>query len=126
MSDGSGSSDDDGDYALETSATESSLRYPVHDCCEFEDAETLRVSSAIWSIVVLPVLRCCLSNTALLAAQDRARRRTSQKELEVKFELPWNNNTVINKHAIITTAQLTFLLTCCAFILATASHTSSC
>ncbi|KAG7368554.1 histone deacetylase superfamily protein [Nitzschia inconspicua] len=42
MSDGSGSSDDDGDYALDNQAPESSVRYPVHDCCEFDDAETLR------------------------------------------------------------------------------------
>lgn len=46
MSDGSGSSDDDGDYTLENPQPESSIRYPVHDCCEFEDAETLRVSKA--------------------------------------------------------------------------------
>lgn len=45
MSDGSGSSDDDGDYTLENPQPESSIRYPVHDCCEFEDAETLRVST---------------------------------------------------------------------------------
>jgi hypothetical protein len=47
MSDGSGSSDDDGEYTLENAATDSSTRYPVHDCCEFEDAETLRVSKGL-------------------------------------------------------------------------------
>jgi hypothetical protein len=45
MSDGTGSSDDDGDYAIDQQGPESSLRYPVHDCCEYEDAETLRVRS---------------------------------------------------------------------------------
>lgn len=52
MSDGSGSSDDDGDYAVDPSAPEASTRYPVHDCCEFESAETLRVCS----IMVVEVL----------------------------------------------------------------------
>jgi hypothetical protein len=43
MSEGNGSSDDDGDYAVNPPAPEASTRYPVHDCCEFESAETLRV-----------------------------------------------------------------------------------
>ena len=42
--DGTGSSDD-GDYALNQPGPEASVRYPLHDCCEFEDAETLRVSN---------------------------------------------------------------------------------
>ena len=40
-------SSDDGDYAMDGSGVPggaSSARYPVHDCAEFEDAETLRVS----------------------------------------------------------------------------------
>jgi hypothetical protein len=56
MSDGSGSSDDDGDYTLENTATESSTRYPVHDCCEFDDAEALRVSEAVLRVYTLD---CC-------------------------------------------------------------------
>lgn len=44
MSDASGSSDDDGDYAFGDSHMAESKRFPIHDCCEFEDAETLRVS----------------------------------------------------------------------------------
>lgn len=39
--DGTGSSDD-GDYALNQRGLEPSARYPLHDCCEFEDADTLR------------------------------------------------------------------------------------
>mmetsp|Transcript_13647 Transcript_13647/g.34298 ORF Transcript_13647/g.34298 Transcript_13647/m.34298 type:complete len:1034 (-) Transcript_13647:79-3180(-) len=39
--DGSGSSDDD-DYAMHQPGLEARARYPLHDCCEFEDAETLR------------------------------------------------------------------------------------
>lgn len=51
MSDGS--SDDDGDYAADNAGIPGSsssavgvpsMRYPVHDFAEFEDAETLRVS----------------------------------------------------------------------------------
>jgi hypothetical protein len=43
----SDSSDDDGDYSSENPGipgATSSIRYPVHDFAEFEDAETLRVS----------------------------------------------------------------------------------
>jgi len=38
--DGTGSSDD-GDYAMQP-GLEPRARYPLHDCCEFEDADTLR------------------------------------------------------------------------------------
>jgi len=48
MSDGTGSSDDDDDYAMGKKLSESTTRYPIHDCCEFEDAETLR------SIIFVP------------------------------------------------------------------------
>ena len=44
MSDDSGSSDDGEDYAYGESYVPESKRYPVHDCCEFEDVEALRVS----------------------------------------------------------------------------------
>jgi hypothetical protein len=37
------SSDDDDDFNFESSNI-ASKRYPVHDCCEYEDAESLRVS----------------------------------------------------------------------------------
>jgi len=41
-----GSSDEDGDdYAMHQQEFEQRSRYPLHDCCEFEDADTLRVSS---------------------------------------------------------------------------------
>ena len=40
---GGSSSDDDDDFDFE-SAHVGSKRYPVHDCCENEDAESLRVS----------------------------------------------------------------------------------
>ena len=40
----SSSSDDDDDYAYGDSNAIESKRFPVHDCCEFEDAEALRVS----------------------------------------------------------------------------------
>ncbi len=46
MSDASGSSEDDADYAFGDSHMAESKRFPIHDCCEFEDAETLRVSEA--------------------------------------------------------------------------------
>jgi len=39
----SSSSDDDEDYAFGDTTLESKS-YPVHDCCELEDAEALRVS----------------------------------------------------------------------------------
>ena len=38
------SSDEDEEYAYGDSNAADSKRYPVHDCCEFEDAEALRVS----------------------------------------------------------------------------------
>jgi len=41
MSD-TGSSDDGDDYGFADSQMPESRRYPVHDCCEFEDAEALR------------------------------------------------------------------------------------
>ena len=44
MSDPSGSSEDDGDYAFGDARMTESKRYPIHDCCEFEDADALRVS----------------------------------------------------------------------------------
>jgi hypothetical protein len=50
----SSSEEDDGDYAFGDTQMAESKRYPVHDCCEFEDAETLRVSryfTAIFSSV---------------------------------------------------------------------------
>lgn len=49
------SSDDDDDFHFD-SANVGSKRYPVHDCCEFEDADSLKVSSRLllldlnWSI----------------------------------------------------------------------------
>lgn len=46
--DGSGSSDDD-DYDMHQPGLEPVARYPIHDCCEFEDAETLR------SLIFVPV-----------------------------------------------------------------------
>jgi len=39
--DGMGSSDDD-DYAINQPELEPRARFPIHDCCEFEQAETLR------------------------------------------------------------------------------------
>jgi hypothetical protein len=45
MSDATGSSDDGDDYAYGDSHISESKRYPVHDCCEFDDAEALRVSA---------------------------------------------------------------------------------
>jgi hypothetical protein len=45
MSDATGSSDDGEDYAYGDSHISESKRYPVHDCCELEDAEALRVSA---------------------------------------------------------------------------------
>mmetsp|Transcript_27949 Transcript_27949/g.61564 ORF Transcript_27949/g.61564 Transcript_27949/m.61564 type:complete len:1058 (-) Transcript_27949:88-3261(-) len=39
--DGTASSDD-GDYAVNQPGLDSSARFPLHDCCEFEDVETLR------------------------------------------------------------------------------------
>ena len=44
MSDASGTSDDDGDYAYGDSHMVEAKRYPVHDSCEFDDVEDLRVS----------------------------------------------------------------------------------
>ena len=41
----SSSSDEDEDYAYGDSNAVESKRFPVHDCCEFEDAEALRVSA---------------------------------------------------------------------------------
>ena len=49
--DGSGSSDDD-DYDMHQPGLEQRARYPIHDCCEFEDAETLRVSPLVPVVVV--------------------------------------------------------------------------
>ena len=48
--DGSGSSDDD-DYDMHQPGLEQRARYPIHDCCEFEDAETLRVSPLVCLVV---------------------------------------------------------------------------
>jgi hypothetical protein len=39
------SSDDGEDYAYGDQQAVESQRFPIHDCCEFEDAEALRVSS---------------------------------------------------------------------------------
>ena len=39
----SSSSDDDDDFQFESSHV-GSKRYPVHDCCDNEDADSLRVS----------------------------------------------------------------------------------
>lgn len=41
------SSDEGGDYAYGEQQVVESQRYPIHDCCEFEDAEALRVSSIV-------------------------------------------------------------------------------
>lgn len=46
--DGSGSSEDD-DYAMNQPGLEPRARYPLHDCCEFEDADTLK------SLIFVPV-----------------------------------------------------------------------
>ena len=46
--DGTGSSDDDA-YGMQEPGNEPRARYPLHDCCEFEDADTLKVSS--WLVV---------------------------------------------------------------------------
>lgn len=46
MSDATGSSDDGEDYHYGEAHVSESRRYPVHDCCEFDDAEALRVSAA--------------------------------------------------------------------------------
>jgi hypothetical protein len=43
MSDASGSSDDGDGYAYGESQMAESRRYPVHDCCEFDDADALSV-----------------------------------------------------------------------------------
>jgi hypothetical protein len=48
MSDVTGSSDDGEDYVYGGSHLPEMKRYPVHDCCEFEDAESLRVSHKDW------------------------------------------------------------------------------
>lgn len=40
---GTATSSEDEDFLYET-AHVGARRYPVHDCCEFEDAESLRVS----------------------------------------------------------------------------------
>ena len=48
--DGSGSSDDD-DYDMHQPGLEQRARYAIHDCCEFEDAETLRVSPHVCLVV---------------------------------------------------------------------------
>eukprot|EP00980_Cylindrotheca_fusiformis_P021196 scaffold8150_cov118-Cylindrotheca_fusiformis.AAC.5 len=47
MSDVTGSSDDGEDYVYGGSHMPESKRYPVHDCCELEDAESLRVSEML-------------------------------------------------------------------------------
>lgn len=46
MSDVTASSDDGEDYVYGGGQLQEIKRYPVHDCCEFEDVESLRVS---WS-----------------------------------------------------------------------------
>jgi hypothetical protein len=43
----SDTSDDDEDYAHGEPMPGNEKRYPIHDCCEFEDAETLRVSPMV-------------------------------------------------------------------------------
>lgn len=40
----SSSSEDDEDYAYNDSNAAETKRFPVHDCCELEDADALRVS----------------------------------------------------------------------------------
>ena len=40
--DGSDGSSDDDDFNFESAV--GSRKFPVHDCCEFEDAESLKVS----------------------------------------------------------------------------------
>ena len=62
--DGSGSSDDD-DYAMHQPGLEPRARYPLHDCCEFEDAEILRVSSCIPCINVLVPRAAAVDRKAL-------------------------------------------------------------
>lgn len=69
MSDPSGSSEDDGDYAFGDARMTESKRYPIHDCCEFEDADALRVS-----VVKLSKGQSAV-HTSFVDALDRARRR---------------------------------------------------
>jgi len=60
-----GSSDEDGDdYAMHQQEFEQRSRYPLHDCCEFEDADTLRVSSTNAAAPLL-VLECCLRGLSI-------------------------------------------------------------
>lgn len=47
MSDDPGTSEDDGDYAYGESHLVDSKRYPVHDCCELDDIDALRVSAMV-------------------------------------------------------------------------------
>lgn len=47
----SSDSSDDDDYAYGDAAPLLETRYPIHDACEFEDAETLRVRRC-WIIMV--------------------------------------------------------------------------
>lgn len=62
MSDVTGSSDDGEDYVYGGSHMAELKRYPIHDCCEFEDAESLRVSHTDWlrydSSRQAPVMNC--------------------------------------------------------------------
>lgn len=55
MSDVTASSDDGEDYIYGGGQLQEIKRYPVHDCCEFEDAESLRVSGNVVSNLLL----CC-------------------------------------------------------------------
>ena len=50
MSDVSGSSDDGEDYVYGGTHMQEIKRYPVHDCCEYEDAEALRVSNLFFML----------------------------------------------------------------------------
>ena len=52
------SSSDDDDFQFESSHV-GSKRYPVHDCCEFEDAESLRVRRRGCFYALCCKLRAC-------------------------------------------------------------------
>lgn len=55
MSDVTASSDDGEDYVYGGGQLQEIKRYPIHDCCEFEDAENLRVSGMEkFQVVVAP------------------------------------------------------------------------
>jgi hypothetical protein len=74
----SDSSEEGEDYAYGEKQVVESQRYPIHDCCEFEDAEALRVSSidsraavscplaVIEGTILAPVFRSAFGDDFLL------------------------------------------------------------